>query len=339
MITQMVESLRDLLGDPDVVLVVVASVSAFGLVLMLWVAGVWLWAMRRAKLEHQRRERLGLADPGEGAARMLRLWYEGEQVTTWVADDPRRRGMGRRFREMHQAAGMSAPLQSILLGLLGTIAALSLAAYLWTGSSIAAAGAAATGLLVFWAYVKRQISNRGMLFDLQLIDALGLAARSLRAGHPLGGAFHLIAEEVPAPVGTVFAEICEQSKLGASHEDALRKVAVESPSEDMKLFATSVSIQLRTGGNLADMMERLADVIRDRMRLNRRVSVLTAQTQLSKNTLLVLPFVMFATLTLMNPEYMATLYSTSEGRVLLAVAATGLLLGGWMMNKLAQLKY
>jgi tight adherence protein B len=100
-----------------------------------------------------------------------------------------------------------------------------------------------------------------------------------------------------------------------------------------------VIIQVRSGGNLADMMHRLADVIRDRMRLKRRVRVLTAQTQLSKRVLLVLPFLLFGVLNLLNPTYMMPLYTTSMGRTLLVVAGTGLMLGVWVMNRLSVLKY
>jgi tight adherence protein B len=107
----------------------------------------------------------------------------------------------------------------------------------------------------------------------------------------------------------------------------------------MKLFATSVIIQVRSGGNLADMMYRLADVIRDRMRLKRRVRVLTAQTQLSKRVLLALPFLLFGALNLLNPTYMMPLYTTAMGRMLLIIAGTGLILGAWMMNRLSVLKY
>lgn len=339
MIESLLQSLRDLMGDPQMVVLVVGGASAFVMVLALWMAGVWLWALRRTRDVQRRRERLGLVSTGGESARMLRLWHEGEQATTWVPEQGRRRTVGSRLKETHEAAGFTTPLQSILFGLLGALAGTGLVAFLWTSSVIAAAGSAVAVLLIFWTLVNKRIGKRALLFDLQLIDALALAARSLRAGHPLGGAFHLIAEEVPAPVGTVFAEICEQEKLGATHEQAMLRVAAQSASEDMKLFATSVAIQLRTGGNLADMMERLADVIRDRMRLNRRVRVLTAQTQLSKNTLLVLPFIMFAALSVINPRYIATLYTTPGGQVMLLIAAAGLLLGAWTMNRLAVLKY
>ena len=177
------------------------------------------------------------------------------------------------------------------------------------------------------------------MFDAQFVDALDLAARSLRAGHPLTGAFQLAGEEVAAPVGTIFKEVCQQQDLGLALDESLRRAAQVRTSPDLKLFATSVIIQLESGGNLADMMDRLAAVIRDRMRLNRHARVLTAQTQLSKRILLALPFILFLVLSLLNPGYMEPLYSTSEGRYFIAFGAVSLLLGAWVMNRMVVLKY
>ena len=163
--------------------------------------------------------------------------------------------------------------------------------------------------------------------------------RSLRVGHPLPGAVEMIAEELEPPVSTIFSEICQQQALGMTLEESLRKVAVNSTSSDMRLFATAVAIQLRTGGNLADMMERLATVMRQRMRLARRVRVLTMQTQFSKRILIALPIVMFGILSLTNPKYMSKLYATEYGQIALGLAAAMMLLGTWMMNRMATLEY
>jgi len=192
---------------------------------------------------------------------------------------------------------------------------------------------------VFRIVMLAKIGRRESLFEEQLMDAMELASRSLRAGHPLMGAFQLLSEEMAPPVRTVFADICQQHGMGADLEGVLRDAGDDSASEDMKLFATSVAIQVRTGGNLADLMERLAAVIRDRMRLNRRVRVLTAQTQLSKRVLIALPFALFIMLNVINPKYMSQFYITVAGQVMLGVGVFLLALGAWLMNRLADLKY
>jgi tight adherence protein B len=120
-------------------------------------------------------------------------------------------------------------------------------------------------------------------------------------------------------------------------EDAMRSLARNTVSEDLALFATSVIIQIRSGGNLADMMERLAAVIRERQRLARRVRVLTSQTQFSKRVLLAMPFLVFVLLNIINPTYMRTLYATSAGKFVGILAAVMLLLGWLAMNWLSKL--
>ena len=127
--------------------------------------------------------------------------------------------------------------------------------------------------------------------------------------------------------------------MGGELEQVLRQSAEASSNSDMKLFATSVAIQLNSGGNLAELMDRLSRVIRDRMRLNRRVRVLTAQTQLSKRVLLCLPFLVFVALNVVNPEYMSLFYTTFAGRIMLGVGVFLLVIGAWMMNKMAKLEY
>ncbi|MCH8153024.1 MAG: hypothetical protein IH830_11720 [Planctomycetes bacterium] len=96
---------------------------------------------------------------------------------------------------------------------------------------------------------------------------------------------------------------------------------------------------MRTGGNLADLMDRLAVVVRDRIRLGRRMRILTAQTQMSKRVLIVLPFIIFILFNILNPDYMAPLYTTNVGNFLLAISALGLAIGAWVMNRMAVLKY
>ena len=127
--------------------------------------------------------------------------------------------------------------------------------------------------------------------------------------------------------------------MGESLSTSLQEISESSTSDDMKMFATSIAIQMKTGGNLADLMQRLASVIRERMRLNRRLRILTAQTQMSKRVLIALPFFTFFALTLINPDYMNTLYTTTPGRILLAIGATGLAIGAWLINKMAKLSY
>ncbi len=191
--------------------------------------------------------------------------------------------------------------------------------------------------LNFYAGFRAQ--REAAVFERQLADALGLASRSLRAGHPLMAAFQLIVDELEPPVSNVFAEIVQQQQLGKSLEEAIRSTASRSQSDDMKLFASSTIIQLRSGGNLADMMERLVAVIRDRIRLQRRVRVLTAQTQFSKRVLIFMPFFLIGVLMVLKPTYLDPMWTTEMGRYMLGAASIFLVVGSWFMNKIATLRY
>jgi tight adherence protein B len=319
---------------------IVVVISVFGLVLSLWMIWLVMWIFRRGQRSKRVLHRLGAMDDasaGQGE-RVLRLWRDGREVTTVVPGQIRENPILRWFRRTHEDAGYEAPLGSLLLGVLSIMAIVFMVCLAISHSFWLSIAGAAVGVQIFWITLTQRIARRTNLFERQLIDSLELAARSLRAGHPLTGAFRLIAEEIPAPVGNIFAEVVQHQGLGSSLEQAMRGAAVSCPSPDFKLFATSIVIQLRSGGNLAEMMERLAFVIRERMRLARRVRVLTAQTQFSKRILLTLPIVIFLILNMLNPVYMHPLYSTSTGQKILFVAASGLLIGSWLMNRLSVLK-
>ena len=323
---------------PDALTLVKAG-AAFILVISLWFACLVLWSARRAQRNRQLRERLDQALPGvEGDGRVLRLWRDGKEATTIVPGMVETRGLGKWLDDLWRDAGFETSLRSGLFGLSLLIAAAFMLAFLTTANMLIGLAASVLVLILCWIFIQQRIARRLAVFERQFIDALELASRSLRAGHPLVGSIQLIAEEIPAPVGEMFGTIWKQQDLGMPLEKALRDAAADA-SEDVKLFATSVSIQLRSGGNLADMMERLVAVIRERGRLARRIRILTTQTQFSKRILLALPFIMFVLLNVINPEYMRPLVYTTLGHLIIAVAGVILLIGWWMMNWLANLKY
>lgn len=318
---------------------VVIVASMFGLVLSLWYLGVAIWVRRREAQEHRVEQRLGVSGQDGAGGNVLRLWHDGKETTIRVARQGGRRGLTDRLTRLRDDAGLERDLPTLFLIVVGTAAATAFGAFVWTGTIVATIAAGVATIAGFNLYVNHLISQRSARFETQLVDALELAARSLRAGHPLFGAFQLIADEIGPPVGKVFSEICQQQDLGLSQEEAIKYTAKKSTSDDVKLFATSIGIQLRSGGNLADMMGRLAEVIRDRIRVSRKVRVLTSQAQLSKRVLSGLPFVMFIILNILDPDYLEPLYFTTQGQFLLAAAGVGLLLGMWSMGRLIKLDY
>ncbi|MHC4557966.1 MAG: type II secretion system F family protein [Planctomycetota bacterium] len=247
--------------------------------------------------------------------------------------------LGERLERFRNATGWHAPAQMVILRVAGAAILGFVIMYLLGGGLLLGVGISVGIVVVFWSYTQRCISKRAALFERQLLDGLGIAARALRAGHPLLGAFQLISEEINEPIGDIFHRICHEQMLGLDLADSIRKVAKSTYNPELKLFATAVAIQLHSGGNLADLMDSLASVIRERMRLNRRVRVMTAQTQLSKRILIALPIVMFFLLNIIVPEYMEMFYTTAAGKFMMVIMASMILLGAWVMNRLAVLRF
>jgi tight adherence protein B len=140
-------------------------------------------------------------------------------------------------------------------------------------------------------------------------------------------------------MGSIFGEICQEQALGLDIQESMRRMANTTHNADLKLFATAVNIQMTTGGNLAELMDSLAAVMQSRMKLNRRVRVLTASTQMNKQTLIAIPILLFIALNIMSPEYMEVFYNTWVGRAMLAGTVVSILFGAWLMGRLSVLRY
>lgn len=326
-------------GDPVLWL---GAGSVFILVLTVWFIGLALWYFFRAREKEKVETRLGLkSGPVESeGTRTIRLWRDdGETVETTIEGRFIRVTLGDRLSMLRNELGWDVSPVVLFLGILGLGILAGGVTYALTNNVMLSVLAFLGMISLPFMYLKRRLSQRQELFETQLADALALATRSLRAGHPLAGAFRLILEETEPPVSDVFAEVTQQQALGVSLEDAIRMAAARSPSEDMKLFAAAMTIQIRSGGNLADMMDRLAAVIRDRLKLYRRARVLTSQTQLSKRILIAVPILLLLGLWVLKPQYVEPMFTTFPGKVMLAIAAGCLIVGAWVMNKIAVVKY
>ncbi|MEO6434643.1 MAG: type II secretion system F family protein [Tepidisphaeraceae bacterium] len=325
--------------DNDKIAKLLIQLSVFGIVIAVWMAGTVVWMLRRSRRQRKLERRLHFAQQGVvDDERVIRLFHDGSAVDTFVPDTARL-SWGERLERMRQDAGWQTPMPKVLALVATCITGAAALTWVVSGRWLPVICIVCVMVIGFRAFLFSRINKRTGLFEKQLIEALDLGGRSLRAGHPLNGAFKLIASEIGAPVSVMFSDIIEQEALGVSLQRALFNASQKSRSPDMKIFATSVVIQLRTGGNLADMIDRVAWVVRERMRLNRRARVLTAEAQLSKWVLLALPIGMFVLLNLINPEYMEPFYTTFLGKVMLVIAVVMLAIGCWVMNRMATLKY
>ncbi len=324
--------------NPQELFNTVLMASVFVLVLSTWSICVVLWFIQYVRRHRQVRRRLGIGDADTQRSQALQLWRE-EYKDRSETDRAPKKTLLSRLAKLRADAGWKASAPVVFLCVLG-VASLAVAAAvmmrmgIWIGLS-----AAAVVIAIFWMLTERRITSRVALFERQFVDSLGIAARALRAGHPLVGAFQLISEEVDDPLGSLFGEICQEQALGLDLQDSIQRVASSTDNVDLKLFATAVGIQISSGGNLAELMDTLAAVMRSRMRLHRRVRVLTAQTQMSKRILIALPFLLFIILNIIAPAYMQMFYSEWTGRCMLAATVASVLLGIWMMSRLSVLRY
>ena len=185
---------------------------------------------------------------------------------------------------------------------------------------------ATAGLLpLLWVYWRRRVRMRR--FEELFPEALELLARGLRAGHALSSGLQLVGEELPDPVGPEFARVSEEIRLGLDLKDALADMSRRVAVPDMPFFVTALVIQRETGGNLAEIIDGLARVIRDRHMMYGKIQAVTAQTRWSANILLLAPFVFAGSMSLLRPSYVAPLWETPAGRAVVTAALVMVLVG------------
>lgn len=317
---------------------VIAMMAVFGLVFSVWCICIFLWFGKYISRLQSVQKRLGIVKKESEESHTLRLWRETQQHAA-TASTGQKLTLGEQLERLRRSAGWPMPAQTVILGVVAAAFVGLAGVYLWTGRITWAVGTGVGVVVLFWSYTKYRITQNAALLERQLVDGLGIAARALRAGHPLLGAFQLISEEIDEPLKDVFLRICQEQMLGLDLKDSIQKVARGSYNPELKFFATAVSIQLQSGGNLAELMDSLASVIRARIKLTKRVRVMTAQTQFSKRVLIALPVIMFFLLDFMNPQYLAPLYTTTPGKIMLVITASSVLFGAWVMNRMCILRF
>ena len=169
--------------------------------------------------------------------------------------------------------------------------------------------------------------KRGLRFSRQLPDALDYIARSLRAGNPLTASLKSVATEMPDPTGTEFGITFEELNFGLAFDEAMHNLAHRSGSEEMNYFVTAVLIQRTTGGNLADMLNKLASIMRARASTYREIAILSAEMKLSANVLIALPFLVALVLWVASPGYLDVLFTTTFGQVMVLVQLVLMVIG------------
>lgn len=170
--------------------------------------------------------------------------------------------------------------------------------------------AAAMGVGGVYVWVSRKAKKRMALLEEQLPDAVELMVRSLRVGHPFSNAIAIVSKEVPDPLGTEFGLIADEATYGRDVAESLRAFATRMDNQDLHFLAVAVSIQQQSGGNLAEILDGLAKVIRARFKLFRRVKAITAEAKWSGMFLSAFPIVALVMIQMLKPDYYDTVRET-----------------------------
>jgi tight adherence protein B len=193
------------------------------------------------------------------------------------------------------------------------------------------------GSLPFFWLIKRG-RKRIRQFVAAMPEAVELISRALRSGHGLASGLQLVAEEMKGPVADEFHRVFEEQNLGIPIELALRNMADRIPVMDVRFFVIAVIIQRSTGGDLAEVLDKIGRLIRQRFELQGLVKSLTAEGRLSGTVLLALTPSLLAFLCFLNYEYVSDLFKTPTGVKLLSGTAVGQLLGAWVIKKIVAIK-
>ncbi|MDA0833177.1 MAG: type II secretion system F family protein [Planctomycetota bacterium] len=188
----------------------------------------------------------------------------------------------------------------------------------------------------FWLLWRRK--RRFKKFANQLPDALELIARALRSGHSLASGLHVVVDEMPSPVSEEFGAAYEEQNLGVPIDQALKNMLTRMPNLDLKFFVTAVVIQRQAGGDLAEILDKIGYIIRERFKIIGQVQALTGEGRISGVVLMGLPIVLFFAVYHLNPQYVMLLFTEELGRKMIAAAVVLQILGAVSIKKIVNIK-
>jgi tight adherence protein B len=250
------------------------------------------------------------------------------------------RGSGRwkRFKWELEIAKINMPAnQIVVLTTVGSLLALLLINFI-TGSILVSIVIAAVIPLAVRSYLKRGLARQRRLFAEQLPDNLQVLASALRAGHSFIGALSVVVNDAPEPARSEFQRVVADEQLGVPIDQALEVVVQRMESRELEQVALVAALQRETGGNTAEVLDRVTDTIRERFELRRMVTTLTAQGRMSRWVLTALPLFLLLVITLINPGYMNIMYHTTGGRVVLVLAGLSVASGSLVIKKIVNIK-
>lgn len=246
--------------------------------------------------------------------------------------------MGQRIQRFIAASALSVSAVELIsisvgLGLMGLL----LPSLLGKPPIFGAALGLALAVLPWWRVASRR-NTRVERIERQFPEALDLMSRSMRAGHSFPSAVKMVADEVPEPLGRDFRILFDEMNYGVPTNDALAHLADRVPLPDVSYFVVAVMIQRESGGNLAELLDKIALIVRERLKLLGEVRTLSAEGKLSAIILTALPFGVGLVVNIVNPEFMAVLWSDPAGLRMVGVALFMMLMGILWMRSIIHIR-
>lgn len=194
-----------------------------------------------------------------------------------------------------------------------------------------------SGILpLLWLLWRRR--GRFKRFAMQMPDAMELIARALRSGHSLASGLKVVVSEMPEPIAKEFSHAYEEQNLGVPIEAALKSMLKRMPNMDLKFFVTAVAIQRQAGGDMAEILDKIGYIIRERFKILGQVQALTGEGRISGVVLMGLPIALFFAVYYLNPPYVMLLFTEELGRKMIATAAFLQILGAICIKKIVNIK-
>jgi tight adherence protein B len=226
-------------------------------------------------------------------------------------------GAGSRLGLLIEQSGVRTTGSAIVIFSIGLAVGLGLLTFLFVPQPLAAPVVALLGAFAPFGWLKHKRSARLKKFEEQFPEALDVLSRAIRAGHAFQTALGMCADEMPGPVGPEMKKTFDQQNYGLPLKDALNDLAQRINIIDVRFFVTAVMIQRDTGGNLSEILDNLAHVVRERFKILRQVRVHTAHGRFTSYVLLSLPAFLAVALSILNPDHMAPMFRERMGQMML----------------------
>lgn len=245
--------------------------------------------------------------------------------------------IGENLHDLAMKAGLANRMSSLLIGLLVTFIVSALLLSEAAGLLAGVLGGIIIAFLLVRMYLRRKINKRNETFINMFPDAVDMIVRSVKSGHPLNTALKMIAENMDAPVSTEFRQLVDEIAFGRSTTDALIRLSKRVDEPDLQFFVVILSVQQETGGNLAEVLGNLSNIIRKRKQLRLKIKAMTSEGRATGLILGGLPFLVLGAIQLTSPDYLTPLFITQTGHILLGSAIGLVILTFFIVRSMLQI--